>query len=337
MRVTFRNVSESSPIKLYIDNRTFTLGPQCCADFYFSDGTARFTAETLPADLLKELEDEEEPKNLKDRITDKLLKKFARKLPEMGLYTAVTYVLTSDRSDVTVEINESAYSVFDGEVAYYFSMIPMIYSFPQAETTLGTLKVLKAHSPNRKKYMRLIRNLLLFFDWGLFLPNLCFFIPKYIFSRFCASDLYITCLIGGLYRLSPEKRGMKIASKPPDGNHHSRCGRYVFILVVIALIVAVCIWGVFAEPEVIIDEQFQSVVCFDELFIRTDGELPQDAKKTFLEDYYAYYPTDGGYDSDSYYCYIYEDSQGNRYMLLHDNTENNNDMLFVSVGEQKKE
>lgn len=83
--------------------------------------------------------------------------------------------------------------------------------------------------------------------------------------------------------------------------------------------------------DVIISEDLNSVVCFDEKFVKIDGGLPSDAVDVFLEDYYAYYPLDNGeYDSDSYYCYIYETPDGTRYMWLKDNctSEESEDMDY---------
>ncbi|MBQ5323516.1 MAG: hypothetical protein J6J07_08775, partial [Oscillospiraceae bacterium] len=105
--------------------------------------------------------------------------------------------------------------------------------------------------------------------------------------------------------------------------------------------------GIASEPEVLIAEDLSRVVCFDETFIRTDVGLPPDAEKSFLEDYNAFYPLpDGEYDTENYYCYIYETPDGTRYMWLKDNcTDPKNDkreyqdyespLVFQSEGEQK--
>ena len=70
-------------------------------------------------------------------------------------------------------------------------------------------------------------------------------------------------------------------------------------------------------------------------------------KKAFLENYSAAYPLgDGEYDEENYYCFVYEDSNGNRYMWLQDNYDEDfdkeykdyeNPMVYKSIGEQETE
>ena len=119
------------------------------------------------------------------------------------------------------------------------------------------------------------------------------------------------------------------------------------VLLIVGVFVLIGAWASSSEPDIIISEDFQSVYYFDETFVRTDGKLPEDAKKTFLENYSAAYPIgDGEYDEVNYYCYVYEDSMGNRYLWLQDNYDEDfdkayedyeNPMVYKSTGEQETE
>ena len=118
-------------------------------------------------------------------------------------------------------------------------------------------------------------------------------------------------------------------------------------LLVLLVFVGIIVWVGESDPDVIISEDFSSVVCFDETFVKIDGGLPSDAEDVFLEDYTAYYPlAEGGYDTDNYYCRIYETPDGTRYMWIKDDCADvessfkeyddyENPLVYKSVGEQE--
>ena len=340
MLVTFRNISKYNRMIFHAENKDYIVNAGDSADVYCTGDTLIFTADIEPVDLTDGIDDIEE-KTFKGKMLKKLSKKFLEKLPDAALYTSVTYELTGEYSNVTVEFDESAYAVFDGFVAEnIIEMPPLIYVFAQGETAFGTLRVVKSKAFNKRKYKKMYAKLLL-------LSNLLLFIPKLFAALFFTSDFYASKLLSRLYKCSPEKRNLIIAQKADIQSN--RYGAFIKVIGIIALVI---VGGLFlynvvtSEYDVMISEDFQSVVCFDEVFVRMDGSLPADAKKSFLEDYYAYYPlADGEYDMDNYYCYIYEDSEGNRYMWLKDgcsDKENKdkdyndyeNPIVYISVGEE---
>lgn len=350
MTVTFKNNSDNSNMIINIANGAYVIEPKKSADVPFCGERITFSAEIISCDLSKDFEDDYKPEKFKDRVLYKLGKKFTEKIPEMSLYTSVTYELISNYQNAIIDLFDSAYCICDGIIAEAIETVPVVYSFPQAETAYGILKIAKVQTTNRKKYLKLISKLLLFIDWMWFLPNLFLFIPKYFFIKILSSDFFVTRLLANLYKLSVHKRAKRIEGNAERLSESKR----EFLVVVIQLLIffliigSLIFWANTAEPD-IISEDFRTVTCFDETFTRIDGKLPEDAKKVFFEDYNAYYPLgDDEYDSDNYYCYIYEDSKGERYMWLKDECSNEenldkgyedyeNPIVYKSVGEQKED
>ena len=96
------------------------------------------------------------------------------------------------------------------------------------------------------------------------------------------------------------------------------------ICLVVLILGGLAFWVLTSEPDVIISEDFNKIVCYDETFERYNGSMPEDAKDVFLEEYYAERLLNNGEyeDEEGYYCYIYEDSDGNRYMWLQEDYDN---------------
>ena len=187
---------------------------------------------------------------------------------------------------------------------------------------------------------------------GLTAINLLFFVPEYLIIKLLSSNYYIKYLISGLYKKSAEEREKILIKKEQVYEEkEKKQAQLPSWAKVIAVIVALCglfIWGMEGGPDVIISEDFSSVVCFDETFVKFDGGLPDDAEDVFLEDYAAFYLlADGEYDMDNYYCYIYETPEGTRYMWVKDNCADkesakkdyedyDNPLVYKSVGETKE-
>lgn len=350
MFVTFYNRCDDNKMVLCVNSSVFTLEPQSCVDIPVCVDKISFSVEILPVDLYSGFEKEETPKKLKDRILFKLAKKFAEKLPEMGLYANCDYELSEITNNTTVDLYDGVYSVADGNVAdYLFDMVPVVYCFARVEAISGKLKFVKAHLMNRKKYLKLVRNLLLFIDTDLFFPNLVFFIPKYILTRFYATGFFLSRILTGLYRLPVAERVHRIDEKSNGSGIDNKKGclsSVIKTLIAFAVVIALVFFIASSEPDVIVSKNFKTVECFDEVFVQIAGGLPDDAERVFFQDYSAYYPlSDDEYDIDSYYCYIYEDSNGERYMWLKDGCDKpeNEDkdyddyekpLVYKSIGEK---
>ena len=278
------------------------------------------------ADAIDELDEEAKSCRLKDKIIAKLVKKFAEKLTEIILNISVKYEVNfGDSQNAVIDLDESAYSVCDGKISDFLDLVPVIFMFSHAETDNGSIRVVDVTAMNRKKHLKLVRGILLFSHWGLIFVDLFFFIPEYLMQKIFSSHFFLKKLFVGLYNNSRDKRTRLLDKKmqmyEDEGEDKKGClSGIIKVLIFLLIIGGLCYWAVTSEPEVIISEDFQSIVCFDESFTRTDGGLPADAEDVFLEDYWAYYPlADGGYDTENYYCYIYETSDGTRYMWLKDN------------------
>lgn len=119
----------------------------------------------------------------------------------------------------------------------------------------------------------------------------------------------------------------------------------VIVLVLFAFLIAIGL----SEPSVIASKDLSFVECFDEKFVRIDETMPKDAEQVLFEDYHVAYPiSDDDYDTDTYYCYIYQTEDGTRYMWLKDDCTNNenadkgyedyeNPRVYISVGEINEE
>ncbi len=239
MFITFRNNSSDSSIKLNINNTSYLLEPGSDVEASIYDDFVSFSAEILPTDLASGWDEEETPKKLKDRIFFKLAKKFAEKIPELGLYSSCEYEISEITNGMTIELYDGGYSVLDGKISdYLFEMVPIIFTFARAEVISGKLKFKRAKLVNHKKFLKIVRNILLFIDTDLFLPNLIFFIPKYIVERFLATGIYLTIIMKWLYSMSVTDRVHKINAKLKDVDIRSKRS---FLSAVIKTVLAILI------------------------------------------------------------------------------------------------
>lgn len=328
MYITFRNKSASGKMIVFIENQKYIIEPGSSVEVFCRNRKTVFEAQNASfgelTDAISELDEEAKSYRLKDKMIAKLVKKFAEKLPELMLNVSVKYeVDISNSQNAVIYLDDGGYSVCDGDFADFIGMLPAGYIFSRAETDGGSIRVIDVTAMNRKKYLKLVRGILLFSHWGLFFVDLFFFIPEYLLQKFFSSHFFIKKLFVGLYNKSAEKREKLLYRKEQMYDGEDKKGwlkSIVKLLIFLLLVGGLCYWAVTSEPEVIVSEDFQSIVCFDESFVRIDGGLPENAEDVFMEDYWAYYPLDdGGYDSDNYYCYIYETPDGTRYMWLKDN------------------
>ena len=358
MYVTFKNHSTGSKMIVTVENQRYIINPEsslevfCCRDKVVFEAQAESFDEL--ADMLNELDEEAVSYSFKDRILAKLTKKFAEKLPQVALNTMIKYEASFRNSDnSTINLYDGVYSVCDGRIAYYYlDMIPVGYVFSRAEAENAEIRVLDVNANNRKKYLKLMRNMLLFMNWNFILPDLFLFIPEYSAIKICSSHLFIKRLFVGLYNKSADERASILSDKEEQyEREEKREGCFTSLikgLVILLIFGRICYWTMTSEPDVIISEDFSSVVCFDETFVKIDSGIPDDADDVFLEDYSAYYPlADGEYDMDNYYCYIYETPEGTRYMWVKDNCADkesakkdyedyDNPLVYKSVGETKE-
>ena len=353
MYVTFKNNSTSEKMIISAENQRLVLNPETCAGIFCGSNRIIFDTQGSAFDELKgmlgELDEEIPSYSFKDRILARLTKKFAEKLPEAALDTNVTYEAVFNGNTALINLYDGTYSVCDGKIADALDIVPVGFVFSRAEAENGTVKILDADAVNRKSYLRLMRNILLFMHWGLIFIDLFLFVPTYLTVKYFSSHLYIKRLFCGLYNKTYEERTRVLYEKEQlyeKEDEKKGCLPGILKgLVVLIILGGICFWAMTSEPDVIISEDFSSVVCFDETFVKISGGLPSDAKDVFLEDYSAYYPlSDGSYDTDNYYCYIYETPDGSRYMWLKDNctdaeTKNKdygdyeNPLVYKSVGE----
>ncbi|MBQ9912685.1 MAG: hypothetical protein IJO73_00495 [Clostridia bacterium] len=356
MYITFKNNSTGAKMIVTVENQKHVINPECSVDIFFRSEKIEFIAETSALeeliDAVNEIDDNDGNDSFKERILKKFTKKTAEKLPDTVLNTSVKYEVTgADFSGIVINLYDGAYAICDGKIADFLDLVPIGYIFPRAETENGSIKVINVKTTNRKKYLKLIRNLLLFMHSGLTAINLLFFIPEYLIIKLLSSNFYIKNCLSWLYKKSADERESILFEK--EHSYEKEEKKKILLpsgLKVVVVLVALCgllIWGMASGPDVVISEDFSSVVCFEETFVKIDGGLPSDAEDVFLEDYTAFYPlADGEYDIDNYYCYIYETPDGTRYMWLKDNctAEENadkeyedyeNPLVYKSVGEQE--
>lgn len=352
MYITFKNYT-SSKMLISLGNQKISVNPESSVDVFHSGGKLEFEAQLNAFDELLEGIDEidENDKNdsLKDRILTKLTKKAIKKIPEIVLNVAVRYEFNfAEGQSPVINLFEGAYSLFDGKLADAFDMPFIAMAFCRAETDCGQIRVIDVNALNRKKYLKLWRNILLFANWGFFL-DLFFFLPEYLVAKIFSSHLFIKRIFISLYKKTPMERERILADKERK-YEEEQAGCFIYLLKGIIILVAVfgiLLWIGSGDPDVIISEDFSSVVCFDETFVKIYGGLPSDAEDVFLEDYTAYYPlAEGGYDTDNYYCRIYETPDGTRYMWIKDDCADvessfkdyedyENPLVYKSVGEQE--
>lgn len=322
MFVKFRNTDEYSKVILTVEKRTYTLDPKGEIEVPLFGEKKIFTADMLMPDFDDELQVDRNKDKIPAKIMKRLAKKLVDKIPEIVLLTRVTYELSDTSEDCEIFFSDGLYSVCDGYAADFFDMMPVGYFFAQAETNKGTLRITDVKTVNRKQYLKVQRNFNLFMDWDMLLPDLFLFIPKYLLIKFYyTADFYVSKKVKGLYELSPAQRIEYICKKEKKREKvESGFGCLKALLwgiIILAIIVAIGLWASGGESSVIVSEDYSTVTYFDETFVRIDGGLPEDTEKVFLGDFYADYPNDDGtYDHLSHYVYIYEDSNGNRYLWL---------------------
>jgi len=356
MYITFKNNSTSQKIIVSVGNQKHIINPESFVEVFCQNEKVVFETQISAfdeiTDAINELDSEIESYNFIGRIFAKLTKKLVEKLPEAVLDTSVKYEASfTHYQTAVVNLYEATYSVCDGKIAEFFDLMPVGLVFTRAEAEGGEIKVLDAVANNRKKFLKLMRNILLFMHWGLIFVDLFFFIPEYLTIKFFTSHFYIRRLFGGLYNKTANERATilykKELSYEKEEKNKGCLSGIVKSIITLLILGGICFWAMSSEPDVIISKDFSSVECFDETFVKIKGGLPSDAEDVFLEDYFAYYPlSDGEYDMDNYYCYIYETPNGTRYMWLKDNCskEENSDkdyddyenpLVYRSVGEQE--
>lgn len=236
---------------LSVANGTYPLKPESEIYIPYLNNGVSFTLEIKPVDLLEGFDEELKGESLKDRFLYKLTKKFAEKIPELAVYTAVTYELKSDYDNVTVELTDSSDTSCCGKIADFFDMVPVAYMFSKAETSFGSLRVTDVKHTNRKQYLRLIRKVMLFIEWGLIFPDLFFFIPKYILAKLLSSNPYIARRIKKLYAMSSEERIGYLQKREKELDTQSKNSGCLMgilkALIVLLLIAALFIWANFSE------------------------------------------------------------------------------------------
>ncbi len=329
MYITFRNNSTGADMLVTLANQKHIIKPCNTVDLFCNGEKIVFTAETAALheliDAVNEIDDKDKSAGLKDRILTKLTKKAFGKLPDTVLNTAVQYEVSgADACNTVIDLYDGAWAVCDGKVADFLDVVPVCSVFARAEASNGNIKVSDTQSLNRKQYLKLVRNVLLFQTAGLTSLNLLFFIPEYLIVKFFASAFYMKRMLTSLYAKSPAERenilNQKAQRMDSEAEKKGCLPAILKGLIVLSVFILLAVWAMTSPPDVVISEDFSTVVCFEETYIKTDERLPADAKDVFLEDYGAWYPLeDGGYDTESYYCYIYETPDGERWLWLKDN------------------
>ena len=352
MYVTFKNNSTDTKMIVTVENQQFSINPENSAEVFCNSQTVRFQTRACAFEELDEILNEADDKaeSFKDRILTKLVKKAAKKIKEIAIDTTVTYEITfADSENAVVHLLDGVYSVCDGKIADAFDVVPVAYIFSRAEADKGKIKVTDVVANNRKRFLKLMRGLLLFANWNFILPDLFFFIPEYLAVKICASRFFIKKLFSSLYRKEPVKRERILLLKEQSFEKIDEKGGCLTALlkglIVLLILGGLILWANSGDTDIIISEDFSSVAYFDETFVRIEGGLPADAEDVFLEEFSAYYPLDdGSYDMDNYFCYIYETPDGARYMWLKDNCTDiandfkdyedyENPLVYKSVGE----
>lgn len=354
MYVTFKNNSTTAKMSVTIQDQKYIIPSESVVEAFVQSENFQFLAETSSMDELidavNEIDDSDKNDSLKNRILTKLAKKAAQKLPDTVLNASVKYEIKgSDCSGIVINLTDGLRGVCNGSLADFLDLVPLIYVFPRAESESGIVRIADVNITNRKKFLKLVRNLLLFMHSGLSVINLLFFVPEYLLVKLLSSKFYIKAWLSALYRKTFDKRELILqkAEERYERNEKKLFPPVLKAFIVIAVVFGIIAWGITSEPDVIVSEDFKSVVCFEETFVKTDGGLPADAEEVFLENYSAFYPlADGEYDMDNYYCYIYETPDGTRYMWLKDNCSDKenqnkdyadyeNPLVYKSVGKAK--
>lgn len=251
MYITFKNNSTSSKMLITLGNQKFTVNPEASVEVFHSGDKLEFEAQ---ADVFEELlegideiDDSHKTESLKERILTKLTKKFVKKVTEFVLILSVKYeVNLTDCQNHVINLFEGAYSVFDGTIADFFDMPPVCMAFSRAETELGEIRVTDITELNRKKYLKLWRNILLFANWGFFL-DLFFFIPEYLTVKIFSSHFFLKRLFVSLYKKPPLERERIFAEKEFKYERETEekgCLTYILkTLLALAVIIGILLWA----------------------------------------------------------------------------------------------
>ena len=329
MYVTFKNNSTGSDMTIVLEKQKYVIKPRSSVDVFCRTENFTFLAATDALteliDAVNEIDDKDKTDSLKNRILTKITKKAFQKLPDTVLNTTVQYEVSGANAyNTVIDLYDGAQAVCGNKIADFLDVIPVCSVFPQAETTSGSIRVADANNTNRRTYRKLIRNILLFQNIGLTSLNLLFFLPEMLIINFLSSDFYMKKMLTSLYTKSADERKNILAARAERSDFSAKKkGRFpaiLKILIILFVLGTIIFWGITDSPDVLISEDFNTVVCFEETYIKTDEALPPDAKDVFLEDYWAWYPLgDDEYDTDNYYCYIYETPDGERWLWLKDN------------------
>lgn len=330
MYVTFNNVSTQTKAIITVENQKYIINPGHSAEIFCCSEKITFRAQTSAFDefndLAGEFDSEEINDSLKDKILNKVAKKFVEKLSDLLLDVSLDYEVSfANPQDTVVNLYEGIYSVCDSVIAEVLDLNPVAFVFARAEVENGQIKVVDANPINRKKYLKQTRNFLLWSHQWFLSIDWFLFIPEYALAKHYSSPKYLKKLFSKFYSMPKKEREKTFIEKEQiyetEKAEKKGCGKgFITFLIVLAVLGAIVFWGMTSEPDVIVSEDFQMVECFEETFYKIETGLPPDAEKAFLEQYSAYYIlSDGEYDMDNYYCYIYEDSSGERYMWLKDN------------------
>lgn len=346
MYITFRNNSKDNKVTVTANNRSITINPEASADIFFSNNTVEFSAYISPLealnDAIADMDEEIKDYGLKDKIIAKLTKLFAKKLNDMMLNIEVGYRVDFNASEnAVVDLYDGVYSVCDGKFADFLDMVPVMYSFSRVETDNGKISVNNISLINKKKYLKFFRNLLLFANSGLIIVDWFLFIPSYLIVRYFASDFYVRNLLKRLYSKNFDLRQKILDEKErsidKDEKGGSCLSTLIKVVVFLLILAGLVIWANNGENDVVLSEDLSVINCFEETYVRIDGALPKNAEKSFLESYFAFYPLNNGeYDSDRFYCNVYETADGTRYILMTDNEDTENPLVYI-LNESKGE
>lgn len=331
MYITFKNNSESSKMLVSVENQKYSINPENSIDVFWAGGNAVFETQCIAFEELtaaiNEFEESKKSYSFKDKLLARLTKKIIEKLPEVVLDLTIEYEVSfNTNQNAIIDLYDGFYSVCDGKIADFFDIIEVDYVFSRAETD-NEIKVVDVIANNRKKFLKLMRMMLLFINSSIIFVDWFLFVPEYFTIKFLSTHFYIKRLFKKLYNKTAEERARLFYEKDQnyekEENKKGCLSSLIKTFLVLLVLGGISFWAFTSEPEVIISEDFSSVTCFDETFVKIDGKLPKDAEDVFLEDYSAYYPlVDGGYDMYNYYCHIYETPDGTRYMWLKDDCTN---------------
>ncbi len=218
-----------------------------------------------------------------------------------------------------IDLYDGIYASCISKTADFFDMVPVLVLFSRAETDSGNLAVKNVDTINRKQYLKLVRNSLLFLNVSGLLFHPLSFILGYLPVKFLTSKFYIQTKLSELYKKPLEMRERRLSIDLPIDVSQRKPHRFSIVtaLILIAVLGGIIYWAMTSEPDVVLSTDCRSVVCFDEVFMRYDEGIPENAKEVWLENYSVYYIlSNGEYDMDNYYCYIYEDTEGERYMWV---------------------